>query len=126
MKTLNDDQIIYIFKRICEGMKASHKLNILHRDIKPENIMMGNNFEPKIADFGFACRISPEERRRTICGTRDYFSPEIFSNINQTLSLDIWCLGILLYELCHNKIPFDFNGMNFDKCTNMLKTKKVQ
>lgn len=124
MKKLNDAQITFIFKKVCEGMQSLHSLNILHRDIKPENIMIGLNFEPKIADFGFACRICPHDRRRTICGTRDYFSPELYSHLDQNLALDIWCLGILLFELCHNKIPFEFNGLNFDSSLNLLKYNK--
>jgi serine/threonine protein kinase len=118
---LTDAQILFVFKQICFGVLELHKKNILHRDIKPENILLDENFIPKLADFGFACTIKKDERRRTICGTREYFSPEIWTHKNQSLKLDIWCLGVLLFELCHNRAPFKFIQKSFEKEAMMLK-----
>lgn len=122
-KKLTDAQISFVFKEICYGVLELHNKNILHRDIKPENILLDENFIPKLADFGFACIIKKDERRRTICGTREYFAPEIWNYKNQSLKLDIWCLGILLFELCHNRAPFKFIQKSFEKEANMLKNE---
>jgi len=59
----------------------------------------------KIADFG--CSVyCPENRRDTFCGTIDYISPEIASGEGYGQSVDIWSLGILVYELLTGKSPF--------------------
>lgn len=123
-KQLTDAQISFVFKEICYGILKLHNQNILHRDIKPENILLDENFQPKLADFGFACKIKKDERRKTICGTKEYFSPEIWTYQSQSLKLDIWCLGILLFELCHNRTPYKFYKMNFEKEAEMLKKEQ--
>ena len=123
-KTLSDRQIAFVFEEVCKGVEALHRVNILHRDIKPENILLGEDFTPKLADFGFACKIAAGERRRTICGTREYFAPEIFEHKDQSLKLDVWCLGVLLFELCHNRAPFDFNRLTFEQSARMIRNKQ--
>lgn len=125
-RNLTDPQISFLFKGICEGIKAAHSLSILHRDLKPENILFDAEYNPKIADFGFACEILAGERRRTICGTREYFSPEIFIHRNQTLSLDIWCLGVLLFEFCHNRTPFQIRSKSFGEAAQELKNQNYR
>ena len=60
----------------------------------------------KLCDFGFAARFGLGQRRKTLCGTQEYIPPEILSNKDQTEKVDIWCLGILLYELYHKRSPF--------------------
>jgi serine/threonine protein kinase len=122
-KRLSDPQIAFVFQEVCQGVQVLHRNNILHRDIKPENILFDERFKPKLADFGFACKIVPGERRRTICGTREYFAPEIFQHKDQSLKLDIWCLGVLLFELCHNRAPFDYNRLTFEQSVRMIKDK---
>jgi serine/threonine protein kinase len=125
-KSLSDKQIAFVFREVCKGIQALHRENILHRDIKPENILLGHDFTPKLADFGFACKIVPSERRKTICGTREYFAPEIFEHKDQSLKLDIWCLGILLYELCHNRAPFDYNRLTFEESAKLIRSRKYK
>ena len=58
--------------------------------------------------------------RTTFCGTIDYMSPEMLEDKPHDHNLDLWCLGILLYELLHGHAPF--KGKNdFEKCTNIQK-----
>jgi serine/threonine protein kinase len=125
-RRLTDEQVAYIFKEVCQGMGYVHDLSILHRDLKPENILFDENYVPKIADFGFACRLDKHRRRTTICGTREYFSPEIFTYQDQTLALDVWCLGVLLYELCHHKVPFKMESFSFRKAAEQIKNQAYQ
>lgn len=81
-----------------------HEKNIMHRDIKPENILLGKNMEIKVCDFGWSTR--NQNTRETFCGTFEYMSPEILENKSYDKSVDIWSLGILLFELYHNRSPF--------------------
>ena len=83
-----------------------HKRNLLHRDLKPENILLNKNYTPKICDFGWSAEIKNDEARATFCGTYEYMAPEIFENEEYDTSVDIWSLGILLYEILHGSSPF--------------------
>ena len=84
-----------------------HQNKTVHRDIKPENILLKNNYEIKLCDFGFCAPFGENILRKTMCGTREYLAPEVANRSLQNEKVDIWCLGILLYELFHKKTPFE-------------------
>ena len=83
-----------------------HERNIIHRDIKPENILLTESLETKLCDFGWSCFYNPREPRRSNSGTHEYNSPEMLLKKPQTKSVDIWMLGLVLYELYFNHLPF--------------------
>ena len=68
---------------------------------------MDQNFRLKLADFGWSRQ--KETERTTFCGTPDYLSPEMINGTEQTEKLDIWTMGILMFELLHGKAPFSLN-----------------
>ena len=82
-----------------------HQNNIIHRDIKPENILLGENDLLKLCDFGWAKELTIN-KRSTFCGTMEYMAPEIMGNEKYDFSVDVWSLGILLYELIMGHSPF--------------------
>ena len=77
---------------------------VLHRDLKPENLLMFENDQVKITDFGWSAEFN--DVRNTFCGTQEYLSPEMIKGTGHDEKLDIWTLGILIYELLHGKTPF--------------------
>jgi serine/threonine protein kinase len=83
-----------------------HEKQVIHRDIKPENLLnsMGTI---KIADFGWSVYSPKEGRRETLCGTLDYLPPEMVTGDNHDYRVDIWSLGILLFEFCVGVPPFE-------------------
>eukprot|EP00438_Fugacium_kawagutii_P002714 Skav222416 [mRNA] locus=scaffold2890:31215:42729:+ [translate_table: standard] len=89
-----------------EAIKYCHSKHIIHRDIKPENILIGLKDTLKIADFGWAVH-APSSRRDTFCGTLDYLPPEMVINKKYHSRVDIWGLGVLLYEFMVGKPPFE-------------------
>lgn len=93
-----------IFLSVCAALQFLHKKKVLHRDIKPENILLGSKFQVKLCDFGWS--IGDVIKRKTFCGTYEYMAPEILEKKQYDEKVDIWSLGILLYELFHNKSPF--------------------
>lgn len=81
----------------------SHKPAIIHRDLKPENILLCDN-KCKIADFGWSNVI--DEFRNTFCGTPDYLAPEMIIGTGHDEKLDVWTVGVMLFELIEGHPPF--------------------
>lgn len=77
---------------------------IIHRDIKPENLILFGENTVKVTDFGWSNTIGQD--RNTYCGTPDYLAPEMINGIKHGTEIDIWALGVLLYELVVGKAPF--------------------
>ncbi len=88
---------------LCQAVKALHDQGVAHRDIKPENVMVTHG-TCKLGDFGWATRC--DQRRMTYCGTTDYVAPEIVQGLDYDLAVDLWCIGVLTYELLAGKPPF--------------------
>lgn len=83
-----------------------HGKNIIHRDIKPENILIDKHYNVKLADFGWSRELVSGVNRKTFCGTYEYMAPEILKLKPQSKKVDIWSLGILLYELFEGSSPY--------------------
>ncbi|KAL6061743.1 Aurora kinase [Balamuthia mandrillaris] len=91
---------------LAEALAYCHKKHVIHRDIKPENLLVGLHGELKIADFGWSVH-APHSRRKTLCGTLDYLPPEMIEGKTHNNAVDIWSLGVLLYEFLVGKPPFE-------------------
>jgi len=95
------------------ALKYIHSKDVIHRDIKPENLL--RSFSTiKLADFGWSCH-APSARRKTFCGTLDYLPPEMCNSNLYDKSIDIWSVGVLAYELCCGKPPFETNRKELTK-----------
>ncbi|KAF8566556.1 hypothetical protein P879_07934 [Paragonimus westermani] len=95
----------YIYQ-LCDALIYCHSLKVIHRDIKPENLLIGIDHELKLSDFGWAVH-APSLRRRTMCGTLDYLSPEIVNGAVHDERVDHWTVGILCYEMLCGHPPFE-------------------
>jgi len=93
------------FIQVVNAVYFLHENQIIHRDIKPENLLIGENNTIKLCDFGWAKNLSLKNRS-SYCGTVEYMAPEIIESENYDYSVDIWSLGILLYELLMGHSPF--------------------
>ncbi|CAM9708993.1 unnamed protein product [Chrysoparadoxa australica] len=86
-----------------------HSHDVVHRDIKPENLLLVDENEDchiKVADFGFAERISNLENVDSGCGTPQYVAPEILRGQHGTEKVDVWSIGITLFVLLGGYPPF--------------------
>ena len=112
------------FYQAARGIEYMHNNRIMHRDIKPENLILDETLNVKICDFGYSCYFEDENPRSTICGTFFYYPPEMLEDQKHTLKVDIWCLGVLLYELLHCQPPYF--GLNLKDLHNSIKTRELE
>jgi len=94
--------------QIADGLAAAHRAQIIHRDIKPHNILVTNNSNAKVADFGIA-RVAKSGTITTgdSMGSAQYFSPEQARGGYVDHKTDIYSLGIVMYEMATGQLPFD-------------------
>ena len=95
-------------REVIEAVKYLHSMDppIIHRDIKPENILLDGDESVKLADFGWSNFFNENRTRLTYCGTPEYLAPEMIRQSGHDKSLDIWNLGVLLFELLTGNPPF--------------------
>ncbi|XP_077318817.1 serine/threonine-protein kinase PLK2 [Lithobates pipiens] len=111
-KVLTDPEVRYYLKQIVSGLKYLHEQEILHRDLKLGNFFINENMELKVGDFGLAARLEPmEQRRRTICGTPNYLSPEVLNKQGHGCESDIWALGCVMYTMLLGRPPFETTNL---------------
>ena len=111
-KYFSEEKILQYFYQICRGLQYIHSKNIIHRDIKSQNIFLMKNGKLKIGDFGIAKALTETKNNAsTVIGTPYYFSPEIINGEPYNYKTDIWSLGVVLYEMCCLKLPFESNNI---------------
>lgn len=100
----------YIFTQLIDGLEACHKTGTVHRDMKTENIMLGENWQMKIADFGFSTKTEGKKGNGllyTALGTASYAAPELLQKKPYLgVHSDIFSLGVSLFVLVTGKMPF--------------------
>ncbi|AYJ41826.1 Stk1 family PASTA domain-containing Ser/Thr kinase [Lactobacillus pentosus] len=101
-------QVIDIMEQILSAVATAHAHNIIHRDLKPQNILIDEQGNAKITDFGIAVALSEHTmtQTNTILGSVHYLSPEQARGSMATKQSDIYSLGIILYEMLTGSVPF--------------------
>lgn len=118
-------------RQVCEALAYCHARHVIHRDVKPENLLFVEAPPPmmrmkvdcstpsgqqhtsrdvilKLADFGASVHAPPPyHRRTTMCGTRDYLSPEMWSGDSHSTKVDCWSVGVLAFEFLFGRTPFE-------------------
>lgn len=125
-------------KDIINVIEYCHSLDIIHRDLKLDNILLSTSFPPdkfdrsltineqnddsiKLIDFGYAAILRPRKKTRSsLCGTLDYLSPEIVNYNEYDYSVDIWSIGVTMYEMITGIAPF--LASTYSKTYTRIKT----
>lgn len=121
-------QLIGYFFQIIDGVEYMHNMGVAHMDLKLENIVLNKESGiVKVIDFGYAMEFMNDlgyVRSNKICGTECYFPPEFFTNLRYSPEkVDVWCCGIILYNLIYDKMPWEFACAQRDTTYNIYKNK---
>ncbi|XP_074111162.1 polo like kinase SAK [Cotesia typhae] len=111
VQKLSENEAGRIIKQVAEGLLYLHDRNMVHRDISPSNLLLTADMQVKIADFGLAKLMKPNQNNMTMCGTPNYIAPEVATKSSHGPKADLWSLGCLLYTLLVGKAPFDSGGV---------------
>lgn len=124
-------RVISLVRQICEGLQHAHSHGLIHRDLKPQNIIVETDAEgrevPRIVDFGISILASDEEDESSrlttngmVLGTPLYMAPEqaVAGEIDHRV--DLFALGLIVYEMVSGALPFDGTGAQVARANLML------
>ncbi len=103
-----------VVEKVARAAHAAHQVGVIHRDLKPANVLLTRDREPKVADFGLAKQLAGDStspgrsvtQEGTVVGTPEYMAPEQITNKSTTPAIDVYALGVILYELLTARRPF--------------------
>ncbi|KAF2458655.1 kinase-like domain-containing protein [Lineolata rhizophorae] len=103
-----EDRARKFFQQIVCAVEYCHRHKIVHRDLKPENLLLDENLNVKIADFGLSNIMTDGNFLKTSCGSPNYAAPEVISGkLYAGPEVDVWSCGVILYVLLVGRLPFD-------------------
>ena len=118
---LDEAEVRRLGAAVADGMQAAHERGVVHRDLKPANILLGSDGVPKIVDFGIAKLLAGDAAATgPAMGTPHYMAPEQLADGATSPSVDIWALGVTLFEAATGTLPF--TGFGDGRCPQLVET----
>jgi carbon catabolite-derepressing protein kinase len=105
---MKENEARRFFQQIICAVEYCHRHKIVHRDLKPENLLLDENLNVKIADFGLSNIMTDGNFLKTSCGSPNYAAPEVINGkLYAGPEVDVWSCGVILYVLLVGRLPFD-------------------
>lgn len=105
---VTEDETRRFFQQIISAVEYCHRHKIVHRDLKPENVLLDENYNVKIADFGLSNIMTDGDFLKTSCGSPNYAAPEVINGkLYAGPEVDVWSCGVMLYVMLCGRLPFD-------------------
>ena len=105
---ITKEQIKKIIRQLVQALTHCHEKGIIHRDVKLQNILVDDDFNIKLTDFGLcAIKENKFDMLESTLGTVHYTAPEMLEGIGYNESVDVWAIGIILFMLLTKKYPYD-------------------
>lgn len=124
-KNFTKGEVLKLGLDLCEGLQACWKKGVIHRDIKPANIFISEFGEYKLGDFGISKQLEHTMAGSTRAGTESYMAPEVFHGKKYDGTVDIYSLGIVLYQLANKgKLPFVSQDREIVSYSEVIKAKQ--
>lgn len=109
-RTFSEEEASVFFEQTLAAVEYLHARDFVHRDLKPENLLLDRDLNIKVCDFGWIVE-GARLPHSTFCGTYEYMAPEMLFQRHYDHRVDIWALGVLLYELLHGAAPFEGDSL---------------
>jgi eukaryotic-like serine/threonine-protein kinase len=132
-KRLDVRQRIELFAQVCEAVHHGHEKGVIHRDLKPSNILVDAEGHPRLIDFGVARATDSDTAAATLqthagqmIGTLQYMSPEQCAADASGVDVrsDIYSLGVVLYELLCDRLPYDLSGQTLYEAMRRVRDEE--
>eukprot|EP00118_Oscarella_pearsei_P001406 m.7359 g.7359 ORF g.7359 m.7359 type:complete len:620 (+) comp18475_c0_seq1:293-2152(+) len=109
---LDENETRKYIRQITFAVEYMHKAGVIHRDLKVENLLLDENYDVKIIDFGLSNALEEGGHLMTQCGSPAYAAPEVFSRKPYDAAVDVWSIGINMYAMLTGELPFHVEPMN--------------
>ncbi len=126
-------QCLELVSKLCDAIQHAHTKGVVHRDLKPGNILVTEDGQPKILDFGVARATDSDIRTTTLqtdigqlIGTIPYMSPEQAGGSPDEIDTrsDVYSLGVLLYELLTNRLPYELKEKMIHEAVRVIREEE--
>ena len=105
---LKEEEACKLFQQLISALSYLGKLGIVHRDVKPENLLLDQQLNLKMIDFGLSNMYRPGEKLATACGSPCYAAPELIKGLEYLgPKADLWSAGVVLFTMVNGHLPFE-------------------
>lgn len=116
---LEESEARPLLHQMAQTVHYMHSVGIVHRDLKPENFILDGH-KLTVVDFGLSALLEDGSAMTTQCGSPAYAAPEIFTGKQYDKSVDIWSLGVILYLMLTETLPFTTDGRSYTQLYSVI------